>query len=179
MWLPTSRSWEGPRRHVLAKRSHQAGPPHPELAREVGALAAVAHRVIGPQRGEAAVAHGDQRPLALRREAHLDQRLFVRLEVDAAPLEREPRSRLPGGDAPDLEGALVERFEEPSAGSFLEVDLAAPAAGNAVSRPLPPPEIDLAGEHLEGVGRRDRDVAGDARRVTAHVASRACAPRTP
>jgi hypothetical protein len=74
----------------------------------------------------------------LRREAHLDQRLLIRLEVDAAPLEREPPGRFPGGDPPDLERALVERFEEPAADAFLEVDLAAPAPGDAVGRALPP-----------------------------------------
>src|SRR5688572_23556333 len=102
--------------------------------------------MIGGQRAPSSVANGDERALALRHERDLDERLLLRLEVDAAPLQLEARGRFPMRHQPDFDRSrpalLLERLEHSSAELGLEEELSSPLPCDAVLRAGAPPEID-------------------------------------
>src|SRR5690606_23606455 len=87
---------------------------------------------------------------------------FVRLEVDAAPLEREPTRRIPLDDGADLEdacsGGELGGLEEAPAEARFEHDAPRALSGDAEAPATAPPEIDLVREDVEGVVDGNRHV---------------------
>src|SRR5262245_17139724 len=78
-------------RRALAQRGEELAPPHAHHADERLADLTVARRMVGPDRGPAAVRDRDQRAGRARLEQHLDLGLLGRREVHRAPLEHQAR----------------------------------------------------------------------------------------
>src|SRR5262245_11061147 len=152
-----------------AIRGEQTAPPHADHAGELRAGLPVSRRMIVRKRRPSAVHHGHHGALAGRLEVNVDGSDLVRLEVDAAPLEREAVRRLPDGHLPHLEGVRLGRLEgleQASTRLRLEEQLATTPTADAVGAPGLPPEIDLAREDVEGVLRRDPHEHRRARAIT-------------
>src|SRR5262249_60408015 len=130
-------------------------PPKSDHPAEGGPHQSVSRRMTLGQRAPASVLHRPQRSVFRRFERDLDERLLLRLEIDASPFESQPRRRLPGSDAADLDGpragGQLECFEQPSPNPALETERPAPPATDSVAGTVFPPKVDLAREHVERV----------------------------
>src|SRR5690606_2285887 len=161
---------------VLAQRAQETAPPQADPARERGADEAVARGMLGGERAPAAVFDAHEGAVTRGGEGHLDDRLFVRLEVDAAPLEREPTRRIPLDDGADLEdacsGGELGGLEEAPAEARFEHDAPRALSGDAEAPATAPPEIDLVREDVEGVVDGNRHVNRRSRRVAHRGAHR-------
>src|SRR5690349_17752075 len=124
----------------------------------------MARRVIAADRVPATMLERDPGAFAHRLEAHLDLGDLTGREVAQAPLEDQALAWLPREHLADHVAAFRVVLDQPP---FLpvahEAQLALLGAAYAKANAAPPPQIDLVGEHLERVGRRDRDERRDAR----------------
>ena len=144
-------------RSVRARRNQEVGPEQAHHRRERSAGVSVARRVIGRDLLPAAVLEGDARAVLIRLEAHLDLGLLTGLEVARA---KSKTSRAPGSQTrtrPSSNGSSSDRSKissrrPPTPG--LEAHHALARMAGAEARAVPPPGVDLVGEHLE---TRSRD----------------------
>src|SRR5262245_1275580 len=125
------------------------------------------------QLGETAVAYGDERAAGGRLEPYLHMRLLSVREVDATPLELEQLRRSPKGDAAVLEGARpggqFVGLEQSAAETGLEAELARRPGADTKRGASFPPQVDLAGEHVECKRRRHLHQHADRGAVTGHA----------
>src|SRR5262249_38015879 len=160
----------------LEQGGAQTAQPHSVHAGEIGALQAMARRVIVAQHRPSAMRDGDKRAARDRLELDVDLGLFSRTEVCIAPAEGDALGRLPDAHASRLEHIFaifaVDLFEQPAAPLRLQAYETAAPARVAELRPAPPPAIDFAGEDLERNVGLHRDRNTDSRLVaSAHVAA--------
>jgi hypothetical protein len=78
---------------VPAQRGELLAPPQTNHAAEVGALQAMARRMIAAQRTPAAVCDDDERPGAVGCEFDFDVGGLVRCEIGIPPRESQARGR--------------------------------------------------------------------------------------
>jgi hypothetical protein len=115
-------------------REQEVAPEAADHRAERARREAVARGVLGGDALPAAVLERDARAAGVGLEADLDLRHLSGREVPVAPVEDEPRARLPDAHAPELEhvvAELVVDLEQPAAHAGLSASRSAlePAGG--------------------------------------------------
>src|SRR5262249_9417772 len=110
--------------------------------------------VISPDCAPATVRYGNEGTSGLSLEDHLDFRLLVCREIDAAPVEDQAGRRFPKSDFSRFKnfhlGTPLERLKYEAALTGLHVDASRARARNSIFKAAAPPQINFLRKDPKG-----------------------------